>query len=109
MLGRLVTVMSHIFLPAAQRQVLLRCGFRRGRRRRGRLGTIVLLQRFFLLLFQVALTFLVILINSYKKIEQLNFQLFPIIFIAVVACKIEWHCNLRVIQQKFRDDDIPME
>ena len=32
-----------------------------------------------------------------------------IIFIAVVACKIEWHCNLRVIQQKFRDEDIPME
>ena len=52
---------------------------------------------------------MVILINSYKKIEQLNFQLFPIIFIAVVAYKIEWHCNLRVIQQKFRDEDIPME
>ena len=44
----------------------------------------------------ISLTLLVILINSYKKIEQLNFQLFPIIFIAVVACKIEWHCNLRV-------------
>ena len=52
---------------------------------------------------------MVILINSYKKIEQFNFQLFPIIFIAVVACKIEWHCNSRVIQQKFRDEDIPME
>ena len=72
-------------------------------------GAIVLLQRFLLLLFQVALTLLVILINSYKKIEQFNFQLFPIIFIAVVACKIEWHCNSRVIQQKFRDEDIPME
>ena len=69
-------------------------------------GAIVLLQRFLLLLFQVALTFLVILINSYKKIEQFNFQLFPLIFIAVVACKIEWHCNSRVIQQKFRDEDI---
>ena len=56
-------------------------------------GAIVLLQRFLLLLFQVALTLLVILTNSYKKIEQFNFQLFPIIFIAVVACKIEWHCN----------------
>ena len=72
-------------------------------------AAIDLLQRFLLLLFQVALTFLVILINSYKKIEQFNFQLFPLTFIAVVACKIEWHCNLRVIQQKFRDEDIPME
>ena len=38
-------------------------------------GVIVLLQRFLLLLFQVALTLLVILISSYKKIEQFNFSI----------------------------------
>ena len=40
-------------------------------------GAIVLLQRFLLLLFQVALTFLVILINSYKKLNNSIFNYFP--------------------------------
>ena len=66
---------SHLFFTSRAAAGLIEVWVQKGKT--FAFGALVLLQRFLLLLFQVALTLLVILINSYKKLNNSIFNYFP--------------------------------